>query len=208
MNSSGPEVQDVMTHPLALMAQSGISASQLVMLLLAVAALTLVMLATRRRFRESKCLAPPPARERYSQLQDKSNSKRDLEQVMLELDELSRQIHGRIDTKLARLEAIIGDADRRIEKLSALVTAAEGKPASSVTFERNSPRETPSVSADVDEQRYAAVYRLSDSGKNPEQIAREVGRTTGEVELILALRKARRQADAVSTSSAQANSAS
>jgi hypothetical protein len=45
------------------------------------------------------------------------------------------------------------------------------------------------------DDRHAAIYRLADGGLSPAQIGQEVGKTTGEVELILALRRAKREAD-------------
>jgi len=37
------------------------------------------------------------------------------------------------------------------------------------------------------------IYRLADEGKPPTEIARQLGRTTGEVELILNLRRDRHE---------------
>lgn len=173
---------------------AGISISQIVMLAFAVAALTLVMISTQRRLRRSRLAPRTSARERYTQLEERSVPTRDLERVMLELDELSRQIHGRLDTKLARLEAIIRDADQRIERLSRLTRAVEGGPAIEITLDREEPHDPPSTEPEVDDSRHAAVYRLADSGLSGLEIAREVGRTRGEVELILALRKTRKSA--------------
>jgi hypothetical protein len=36
--------------------------------------------------------------------------------------------------------------------------------------------------------RHAEVYRLADQGQTPQQIAQRLGRPSGEIELILALR--------------------
>lgn len=71
------------------------NAGQLVLLGMAVVALTLVMLSTRRRIRKSqrqKVTDPLPLVS--SALREQNQAARNLEEVMLELDELSRQIHG------------------------------------------------------------------------------------------------------------------
>ncbi len=109
---------------------------------------------------------------------------------MLELDQLSRQIHGRIDTKLARLEAVIRDADQRIDRLSRLIRTTQGESAQEFTLDREGPDEAHSARSDIVDDRHAPIYELADSGKSPVEIAREVGQTTGEVELILALKRA------------------
>lgn len=184
-------------HTAAFVGAAGISTSQIIMLVLAVAALTLVMISTRRRIRESRGVSLTSARQRYAELEEQSEATRDLEKVMLELDELSRQIHGRLDTKLAKLEAVLGDADRRIDKLSRLIRAAEGAATLELTLDRQEPHDPPSTAPD-DDSRHAAVYRLADSGRSAVQIAQEVGKPRGEVDLILALRRTRDKASRLS----------
>ena len=90
------------------------STSQIVMLALAVAGLTILMLSTHRKVRDRHQQPRSTARQRYAELERGTKAKRDIEAVMLELDQLSRQVHGRLDTKYAKLEAVIRDADRRI----------------------------------------------------------------------------------------------
>ena len=181
-------------HTAALVGAAGIGTSQIVMLALAVAGLTLVMIFTRRRIRGSRGVSVTSARERYAQLEEQSGVTRDLEKVMLELDELSRQIHGRLDTKLAKLEAILRDADQRIDQLSRLVRTAEGAATLEITLDRQEPHDPPSTEPDAYDSRHSAVYRLADSGRSAVQIAQEVGKTRGEVDLILALRRTRDKA--------------
>ena len=173
---------------------TGISAGQTVLLVLGLVGLTIVMRSTYRRVGRSRAQPRTSARERYAGLQQHHEVKSDVENVMLELDQLARQIHGRIDTRFAKLEAIIRDADERIERLSRLTRAAEGAPALDVTLEHEDPYEDRSCDTPDLGGPQAAVYRLADGGLSATDIAQEVGKTTGEVELILALRKTRREA--------------
>lgn len=190
MNAADPSTLLAAVHPL-IVAQTGrVDAVQMVMLVLAVGALAIVMLSTRRRIRESQRLSPTAARRRYAELQEEVKASRGLEQVMLELDQLSRQIHGRIDTKLARLEAVIRDADQRIDTLSRLIRTMQGESAQEFTLDRESPDEARSARSDIVDDRHAPIYELAEGGKSPVEIARRVGKTTGEVELILALKRA------------------
>lgn len=190
MNAADPATLSAIVHPL-MVAQTGkVDAVQMVMLALAVGVLAILMLSTRRRVRESQRLSPTSARRRHAELQEEVKASRSLEQVMLELDQLSRQIHGRIDTKLARLEAAIRDADQRIDRLSRLIRTAQGGSALDFTVEREGADDANSARSDILDDRYAPIHKLADGGKSPVEIARQVGKTTGEVELILALKRA------------------
>lgn len=102
--------------------------------------------------------------------------RRDLESLLVELQELSRKISAQIDTRFAKLETVIRDADRRIAVLERLNRQADIKTGSI-------PQETPT--SDI---RHSAVYELADTGLTSVDIAKELGKTPGEVELILNLR--------------------
>jgi len=102
----------------------------------------------------------------------------DLEQLLVELQELSRRISAEIDTRFAKLEASIRDADRRIAVLNRLTRQLENKKMDS---------DDPGVSGY--DARHAVVYELADAGFSPVEIAKDLGKTPGEVELILNLRK-------------------
>ncbi|MGB2986094.1 MAG: hypothetical protein WBE26_09445 [Phycisphaerae bacterium] len=180
--------------PYAVIGTSAVDTTQIVMLLLAVIGLTIVMLSTRRRIRKSQHRPRTSVRELAAESQAQRKTTRDVEEVMLELDQLSRQIHGRIDTKLARLEAIIHDADQRIDKLSRLTRAVEGQPTLEITLGEEDPLKPSSNTPKADDGPHATIYRLADRGLSPNQIAREVGKLNGEIELILALRKTKQEA--------------
>ncbi len=176
----------------------GISPLQIVMLVLGVGGVTVVMISTRRRIRNSQRLPRTPTKQRYAELEKQARAGRSLEQVMLELDQLARQVHGRIDTQLAKLEAIIRNADQRIDKLSRLVRAADGEPTLDVTADCEDPHAAPLAASKVEDSRDEPVFRLADSGRSPIDIARQIGKTTGEIELILALRKTKNEGDRAS----------
>jgi len=184
-------------HHFAMLAAKtfGFDSAQMLLLAMGVGILAVVMVSTRNRIRRSQASSRPSALDRYADLREQRGAARDLETVMKELDELSRQIHGRLDTKLAKLEVLIGDADRRIEKLARLQRAAAGEPTVDVTLEPEVPcpsRDLPLTPAAPDP--HEAVYRLADSGLKPVEIARELSRNTGEIELILSLRRVKGRA--------------
>jgi len=93
-----------------------------------------------------------------------------MERLVVELEELAREISAKIDTKMKTLEVLIRQADERIEALKAL---------SPVSEERK--RELAG--------RYGEVYELADSGMSLEDISKKTGMQAGEVELVLSLRR-------------------
>lgn len=93
-----------------------------------------------------------------------------LDSVMADATELAQRLAAQLDAKAARLEQLIEEADERLARL-------EGGGAA--------PR-TPAAAADPV---HARVHELADRGLSPVDIARETGQPTGQVELILALRR-------------------
>ena len=108
------------------------------------------------------------------------SAERRMQSLVLELEELARTMGGQLDTKSAKLERLIADADERIERLEAARSRA-------VPVVDAGPRASESGLAALD--RHADIYALADAGKRPAEIAAKVNRPAGEVELILALRR-------------------
>ena len=169
---------------------SAMTGTQLGMLVLAIIFLTIVLISTGKRRRESRALTGLPARERYAELESRQSSRRDVEQATLELDKVARQVHAQIDTKLVRLEVLIRDADKRIAKLSAAVGDRQRSPPFEVTLAEETPVAGGDTAPEPSDERFASIYQWADKGLTARQIADKVGRVQGEVELILGLRKA------------------
>lgn len=166
-------------------------------------AVTLMVVITRRRYALAQRKSTPAARELYEQLKNENGAKRELEALMLELDELARQLMGRLDSRFAKLEATIKDADERIDRLNRMIRAKNGHAALDVTVDEDGSEGLTSIGKVESQSRetndpHAEVYRLADQGLTPVEIATKVGRSTGEIELILSLRRVRAQAAAVS----------
>lgn len=154
------------------------SGRTLVPLLFAIIAVVFLLSSVRRRLRQRQ---QEPDRESAQREPPHANPKqrlrRDLENLIVELQELSREISAQIDTRFAKLEAAMRDADRRIAVLNRLARQlAEHK------------GERPPEPEDHD-ARHAVVYELADAGLSPVEIAKDLGKTPGEVELILKLRR-------------------
>ena len=167
--------------------------------LMALGVLGLVYISIVRPLRNKKKdpLDHTPARTSLAQ---QRAVERDMGNLLVELQEMSRRMTAALDTRTAKLEMLIQDADERIEKLSALRGAAGGPPPAEhdalgalragggLTPESAS---RPSVTASAPAPWHAQVYDLADQGHSPREIAQQVGRPSGEVELILALRDKR-----------------
>jgi hypothetical protein len=120
-----------------------------------------------------------------------------MQNLLVELSEMARQISAQLDTRSQKLELLIQDADEKIAALKQMQQQIQiPAPASqsaqpqrtwiepAPTMTRNIPIPDP-----VDEQ-HQPVYALADQGRSATEIARELDRPRGEVELILALRPA------------------
>lgn len=115
---------------------------------------------------------------------------RQMSNLLIELSDMARTVSATIDTRAARLEALIDAADERIEILRALgETRTESAPMRQIEHVRAEvvTTITPPRTMPVDE-RHVRVYELSDRGQSVHEIAAALGRPSGEVELILALR--------------------
>ncbi len=142
---------------------------------------------------------------------------RDMGNLLVELSDMARQVSSQLDTRAKKLELLIDEADRRIERLTGIM--ATGAPVSPT--DRPAPREpspnrdfppirdlpnardyppardlqthrdfppTPTAPPDGLDPRHADIHRLADEGLGARAIAEKLNRPNGEVELILALR--------------------
>ncbi|MEE8170980.1 MAG: hypothetical protein V3T70_10570 [Phycisphaerae bacterium] len=161
-------------------------------------AIALLMSMTLRRYRQrpaSVRVERPSARPRsplaYS-------ARRDMEQLMVELEELSRRVSAQIETRYRKLETVIADADDRLHRLDEVlnqINRAQANAGSAPSDDREAPA-TPtkiaSLKPDTTEVRspHERVHALADGGASIAEIAHATSRSTGEVELILDLRSA------------------
>jgi hypothetical protein len=144
----------------------------------AAAAVGVMYILMRRMGKKKKSdpLADAPVRFTVSQ---QKSVEREMQNLLVELSEMARQITSQLDTRSTKLELLLQEADQKIAKLRAL-SGDDGR-----ALPNFGTRPTP---ATEDDPRHAEVYRLADQGLTCPQIAQELGRHSGEVELILALR--------------------
>ena len=167
----------------------GLSNQQIVLILVIVGVSALLLITTRRRLRQAQNSPQAYAREQISRMRTERSLMEDIGEVMAQLEQVSREAQARLDTKFAVLEATIRDADQRIDRLERLLRQADGEPAFDATVD-GFQAEAPAAANTEDDPRHETVTRLADAGLTPVQIAEETDQSLGEVELILALRKA------------------
>lgn len=183
---------DMQSTSIEILAEGGTSTVQLLMLIIGVGGLAVLLLSTRRRIKNVKHEPTETSREQFARLGGLSRTTREVERVMQELDSLSRQIHGRIDTKLARLEKLLRDADQRIALLSkAGDPSAERGSRLEVLLDQEQPTDRVSGDENAGDTTQQTVLRLAEESLSVMEIARQLGKTPGEVELMLALHKTR-----------------
>lgn len=106
---------------------------------------------------------------------------REMSNVLVELSDMARQITAQLDSRAAKLEALIEEADRRIAQLQS-PHDARSAPSSPAPPPPRPSRPPP-------DERYQSIYDLADQGMDIRQIAQQLGQPRGEIELILALRE-------------------
>ncbi|MCH8965653.1 MAG: hypothetical protein IIB58_11870 [Planctomycetes bacterium] len=164
--------------------------------LLGVVLLVFIMMRlTARKQRQSGPTSQSHARDHLAKLKEEHAVKGDMQELMVELQDLSRDINAQIDTRFAKLEVSIRAADERIDILERLLRTADGRPTIDTVVSGDDeaaplPQEQPQ--AGLPELPHGRIYDLADGGKNSIQIAQETGRTPGEIELILSLRESTR----------------
>jgi len=102
---------------------------------------------------------------------------RQLTELIVELEKMARQMTAQLDTRAAKLELLIQEADVRLAALK-----CSGESAAPLR-----PVQPASDPLQIPDSRYDSIYDLAAQGKSARQIAQELGRPDGEIELILAL---------------------
>jgi hypothetical protein len=147
-----------------------------------------------------------------SSLAQQKALERDMQHVIVELSDLTRQMSAQLETRAAKLELLIRDADERIAELrathaaalapvsSAVVAVAEAAPRPQAAAPAAEPVPAMRLVKDPEdrfsEDRWNDVYLAADAGHSIAEICRTLGRPRGEVELILALRPKPRKVEA------------
>lgn len=143
--------------------------------LAAIAGVVVLMRVNSRRARGKLGITAAEAEARIPSLRDQVDVKNHLQKLLIDLQDLARQINAHIDTRFCKLEVLLKEADQKIQQLQAL--NAGGTPPAAAS---------PPAEPDPERQ---LIYKLADAGRSPVEIAAELHKNTGEIELILSLRR-------------------
>ncbi len=152
----------------------------MMVLLVLCAIVIMVVLLRRHQFRSTS--GRDMAREQIARIRDQHKLRHSMDELLVQLEEVSRRVGAQVDTKFAKLEKVIRDADDRIARLEHVLGRAGGEPT-------QQPAKPPPVEP-VD-TRFQQVYDLVDAGASPIKAAEQLDLPLGEVELIMNLRKLR-----------------
>ena len=159
---------------------------------IAVGVLTVVYVTFVRPLRKKKQSDPLARTPGESSLARQRAVERDMSNLLVELSEMARQMTAQLDTRAARLELLIKEADDRIAALRHGGVHAEADSAAAVASDGVIVEAKASLAPALPQQRidprHAQVYDLADEGMSTPDIARQLDRPSGEIELILALR--------------------
>ena len=159
---------------------------------------------TRRRLAISKYNSTLTVKEKVAkQIPTTNIMYRQMGELMADLADLARQVNGQIDTRIAKLEYVIANADKKLEELHEATQRFQAQMAfqdNHTTNESETSRKPISESAPYDHPtpiekkqeispEVSSVLTLAKSGKTAVEIAKSLSRPTGEIELILALNK-------------------
>jgi hypothetical protein len=159
-------------------------------------AFVLLYLAVLRPMMRGRKAPVDPPSARGVGLSQQRAVERDMQTLLVEYERMIRNMTAGLDTRAAKLELLIKEADEKLVALSAAVAAGgadAGRGAARPPAD-GSRRDTPAPSAPVPsgpDPRHLEVYNLADQGLSAQDVARKLGRPSGEIELILALRSSR-----------------
>lgn len=142
---------------------------------------------------------------------------RELNQVLVQLHEVSREIEGRLDTRVRYAQSLLGEAESVLGRLEKIVaearslddrdpaagavsneTMARGAPratssADNVEVELGTGRSGPAIGSATRDPHEQAIVDLAEAGRTAQSIATELGRPIGEVKLVLSLYRAKKR---------------
>ena len=177
------------------------------LLLVLCAIVIMVVLLRRHQFRGTT--HRDMARDHVARIRDQHRLRESMDELLVQLEEVSRRVGAQVDTKFAKLEKVIRDADERVARLEGVLGRSGGEfaepraaPPSAPTgaaasllrsraggdFESQAEQRAPAAPVDP---RFERIYELVDAGASPIKVAEQLDMPLGEVELILNLRKLR-----------------
>ncbi len=155
--------------------------------LISAAVLMMLYVSVIRPMRKKK--DPLQKQPALSSLAQQRTVEREMSSLLVELHQMARDMNAQLDTRSAKLEVLLREADEKIAALKSASANGDGASAGSSHPPSIGQRAdlTPRPAEEID-PRHLEIYSLADQGHSPQEIARRLSRPNGEIELILALR--------------------
>lgn len=181
---------DSLTDLMSKLSQRPILTQALLVVGIALVTTSLLMMLRKRRAKASRRISP---HEQIERNQQHRGMRGDLEDLMVEIEQLSKRFGAQLNAKSIQLENLMEEADRRIAELQHLQANPPSASQDPQTLPDFAPTENGLTGlesqATVGEDPLSkAVFALADQGHPPEDIARKLDEHVGKIELILALR--------------------
>lgn len=152
-----------------------------------------LMMRLRKKKMRQKHDRPMTPDEHVEKVRQAKGVRADLEDIMVDIEQMAKRLGAQLDNKAARVEALIDQADRRINELKQLHresnSRASAAPAPGNVTADNDTTDTTEPQP-PDDPLATSIYALADAGHDPIHIAQKLNQDVGKVELILALRSA------------------
>jgi hypothetical protein len=180
-------------------------------ILIGLGAVILIYLAVLRpKMRKKKDpLDQPPARATMAQ---QRALERDMQTLLVEYEQMIRNMTSQLDTRAAKLELLIKEADEKLAALRAAnagsipaysaasaESAAVAEPEAAAIARATDLTPTPRRDPTGPDPRHAEVYALADQGLPARDVARRTGIPHGEIELMLNIRASSSKRSAATT---------
>lgn len=167
-----------------------VSIGQVIPLIFMAVGVILLFYASTRRLAGKVGLTEKEAANRIPALREHIEIKERLEKLLVELQDLAREINAHIDTRFCKLQVLIKEADEKIKKLETLNKSIGTK--DRIGQEPNKDTSEDKSQENINPE-HRLIYELADKGLSPTEIAKNTDKTPGEIELILALRRTKRE---------------
>lgn len=144
---------------------------------LGLALLMIAYVALRPFLKKKDPLERPPSTDRLAR---QRSLEQEMNGMLVQFAQMARDLTAQLDTRAAKLELLIEEADRKIAALDSVAPTDRGDRVTGAVA-------SPPAASEVD-PRHEEIYMLADEGRSVQEIAQRLRRPSGEVELILALR--------------------
>jgi hypothetical protein len=153
---------------------------------IALGAITVIYIVIIRPMRQKKQKDPLDRSPTQTSLAQQRAVERDMSNLLVEYEQMIRKMTAHLDTRAAKLEILLKEADEKLAELA----SANGRAPSKRADEQADP--SPAAADSEPDKRYAEIYKLADKGQSAKEIAKSINCPRGEVDLILALRGGKR----------------